>query len=796
MGMRKVLLLASLASAMLIVCGVSLVAPPDPARAASTGGDGKITFMSNRDNNLWEIYTMNPDGSEPTRLTHNTSEEHDPVWSPDGTKIAFTSFRDGQAEIYVMNADGSNQTNISNNPAHDHEPTWSPDGSKIAFSSVRDGNLEIYVMGADGSAPTRLTNSSGYDAQPTWSPTTAKIAFMSNRDGNYEIYVMGADGSHQANVTNNPAADSYPEWSPNGTQIAFSSNRNPDGFLDIYVMAEGEGSLTRLTSHPAEDSKPAWSPDGTKIVFQTLRGGPGEPTYSSAGELYVMNTDGSAQTNLTNNPASDLMPNWQRPSVEASPVVTIDSAPETATRAGARFTFSSSESDATFKCNLRRESDNYSTGWADCGANGAGNIAYGSGLTPGSWVFTVKAYDATGNFSAATHSFVVEDPPGYPAPVTTITGGPSEGETINTNTVTFEFSANEPDVTFECFLGVAGKGGPEWGGVQECNSGRITFSDLVDSSQNYDGEPDDGKVGNDYGFTVRATDAEGNVVAWNDVTWRRFRVDTKPPQLSLPADITEEATGPNGAQVRWQAPTATDENPTSPTAMCSKNSGDAFPIGTTTVTCSATDAAGNEATESFDVKVQDTTDPNNVTFVGGIKDGDSFLFGDVPPQPTCTAEDAVGVKSCIVSGYSSAVGDHTLMAQAKDAAGNVGTKTLSYKVLPWTLKGFQAPVDMGGTLNTAKNGSTVPLKFEVFKGTTELTDTAVVKTFTQKTNCVSGTTEDAIENYATGATSLRYDATSGQFVFNWQTPKEAGACYKVTMTAQDGSQIAANFKLK
>ena len=217
-------------------------------------------------------------------------------------------------------------------------------------------------------------------------------------------------------------------------------------------------------------------------------------------------------------------------------------------------------------------------------------------------IFTVRAYDAVGNVSEATHRFVVEDPPGYPAPVTTITGGPSEGETVNTNTVTFTFSANEPGFTFECFLGVDGTAGPEWGRVRECNSGQTTYSGLVDSAQNHDSDPSDGKVGGDYVFIVRATDAEGNVVAWNDATTRSCRVDTTPPRLRLPADITQKATSASGVAVTFTA-TATDKNPSSPQVSCSKNSGDTFPIGPTTVDCSAIDAAGNTSNGSFNVSV-------------------------------------------------------------------------------------------------------------------------------------------------------------------------------------------------
>ena len=105
---------------------------------------------------------------------------------------------------------------------------------------------------------------------------------------------------------------------------------------------------------------------------------------------------------------------------------------------------------------------------------------------------------------------------------------------------------------------------------------------------------------------------------------------------------------------------------------------------------------------------------------------------------------------------------------------------------------------MNGVLNTVKGGSTVPLKFEVFAGSTELTSTSVVQSFnTQKISCTSGDgTEDAIEVVSTGGTSLRYDSTGGQFIQNWKTPTGAGKCYSATVTTIDGSSITALFKIK
>ncbi len=206
------------------------------------------------------------------------------------------------------------------------------------------------------------------------------------------------------------------------------------------------------------------------------------------------------------------------------------------------------------------------------------------------------------------------------------------------------------------------------------------------------------------------------------------------------------------------------------------------------------DNAALAVTKTFQV---DKTAPAQPTFVGGPPA--SYYFGDNQSAPTCTAVDGLsGLDNCQVTGGGTSVGSHSYTATATDKAGNTSTATLDYTVLPWTMKGFYSPVDMGSVWNTVKGGSTVPLKFEIFKGSAELTDTAAVKSFTQKTVACPGSsaTVAEIELVTTGGTSLRYDTTAGQFVQNWQTPKSPGSCYTATMTTQDGSTIAANFMLK
>ena len=235
----------------------------------------RLAFVSDRDGG-YEIYVMDADGQNQTRLTDAGGRF--PSWSPDGSRLAFVSNRDGGYEIYVMDADGQNQTRLTD--AGGGSPSWSPDGSRLAFVSDRDGGYEIYVMDADGQNQTRLTDAGG--RFPSWSPDGSRLAFVSNRDGRYEIYVMDADGQNQTRLTD--AGGRFPSWSPDGSRLAFMSWR--DGNAEIYVIDADGQNQTRLTD--AGGWLPSWSPDGSRLNF-----------VSSDYEIYVMDADGRNQTRLT-----------------------------------------------------------------------------------------------------------------------------------------------------------------------------------------------------------------------------------------------------------------------------------------------------------------------------------------------------------------------------------------------------------------------------------------------------------------------------------------------------------------
>ena len=284
-----------------------------PATKVTAGRSlaGAIVFHSFRDGD-GEIYAINADGSGEIQLTHNTDHDIEPVWSPDGQRIAFNTFQDGSfesVEIYVMNADGTGITRLTNNAVIDFGPIWSPDGTQIAFTSTRDGDEEVFIMQANGTGVRQITHNDGASDVPTgWSPNGRQILFRSTRDGDNDFYVMNVDGSLVVQLTNDPASDEgdFAGWSPDGRRIVFSSRRD-GGDLDIFTMKPDGSGVTQITRNDfIEDDDPVWSPDGKQIAFHSTRTG--------TEEIFVMNADGSDPIQLTFNSHS-AVPAWRAKSL-------------------------------------------------------------------------------------------------------------------------------------------------------------------------------------------------------------------------------------------------------------------------------------------------------------------------------------------------------------------------------------------------------------------------------------------------------------------------------------------------
>jgi hypothetical protein len=155
------------------------------------------------DADLWRIPA---DGWPPRSAHRRPGDDRSASWSPDGTRLAFDSTRDGNTELYVMGADGSGLRRLTDDPAEDWGASWSPSGDGIAFASTRDGLGDIYVVDPAGGVPRRVTRDLGWAKGPTWSPDGTRIAFTSGLTGEEDVYSVAADGSDLRNLSRSPGS--------------------------------------------------------------------------------------------------------------------------------------------------------------------------------------------------------------------------------------------------------------------------------------------------------------------------------------------------------------------------------------------------------------------------------------------------------------------------------------------------------------------------------------------------------------------------------------------------------------
>ena len=291
---------------VVVVAVAALLVPAtaEPAQATFPGANGLIAFV--RPDFGGEIYTMDPDGTEITQLTHLAPHHlaRWPAWSPDGSQIVFERVNARQQNhIWIMDADGSNLRRLFPDPWFtDHTPSFSPDGTKVLFSRCQDdpppadqGRCAVATIDVDGTGMVRLTVPMAEEQAfwPRYSPDGTKIAFtlFYGRGVGAGIFVMNADGSNVELVTPPKLRAGIPDWAPDGSRLVFTNHPlypksiwavNPDGTGLVHLTAPGE----------RHDFQPVNAPNGSQIVFERYNA-----DYSKYW-LYTMNPDGTGITRV------------------------------------------------------------------------------------------------------------------------------------------------------------------------------------------------------------------------------------------------------------------------------------------------------------------------------------------------------------------------------------------------------------------------------------------------------------------------------------------------------------------
>ncbi|MFO7980795.1 MAG: Tol-Pal system beta propeller repeat protein TolB [Candidatus Aminicenantes bacterium] len=260
----------------------------------------KIVFVSNRNGND-ELYMMDYDGHNQTRLTFNNTRDYMPAWSTDGKTIAYTAYNNQKASLYLFNPFEGTRTMVTDHGTS-FGPDFSYDGKKLVYCSTEDeSNSEIYVCDSNGKNIKRLTYNKAIDTAPSWSPNNREIAFTSDRLGSPQIYIMDAEGT---NVRRRSFGGNYhdaPAWAPTGDRIVYVSR--VAAVFDLYVLNLRTDRIVKLTEGYARNESPSWSPDGRHIVFSSNRVG--------SIQIYSIDYDGSHLKRLTSN-GENKLPNWSR----------------------------------------------------------------------------------------------------------------------------------------------------------------------------------------------------------------------------------------------------------------------------------------------------------------------------------------------------------------------------------------------------------------------------------------------------------------------------------------------------
>lgn len=265
----------------------------------------KIYFVSNRTGNE-EIWVMDYDGSNQHQVSHNRGINITPAVSPDGSLVAFTSYRRGRPQIDIMDAaTGRLRTFLNPDASVNANPAFSPDGQVLYFASSLAGPEQIYRSSITGGGLKRISQGHAIETEPKVNPKNPnQILFVSGRTGPEQVFIMNSDGLDIRRLTDGTGEASNPCWHLDGQHILFSWTRGyAKGDWNVFLMDVASGRYDQLTHSEGRNENPVWAPDGRHLVFGSNRSG----SY----QIWTMLADGTALTRLTNQ-GQNKQPVWSK----------------------------------------------------------------------------------------------------------------------------------------------------------------------------------------------------------------------------------------------------------------------------------------------------------------------------------------------------------------------------------------------------------------------------------------------------------------------------------------------------
>lgn len=282
---------------LLLLAGLFAI-PAEAAVVSFSGIEGRVVFANRGATS--QLYVVSPQQPTPTPLGRDPVVGFSPRWSPDGTKLAFVSERDGNAELYSVTANGIDEERLTQNGVSDVHPSWTKNGLGIVFQRGTGTNAEIYSLDLVSGGAKRLTRNRRPDYDPATAPAGRWLVF--GRSGH--LFKMTLGGTRPKRLTSGQSLDSQPAWSPAGVGIVFVRSNGTES--DLYLVNANGRGLKRLTATPGRaESSPAWSPGGDKIAFRACAASP------AACQLYVVNADGSGERPLVEGGVDGEQPDWQ-----------------------------------------------------------------------------------------------------------------------------------------------------------------------------------------------------------------------------------------------------------------------------------------------------------------------------------------------------------------------------------------------------------------------------------------------------------------------------------------------------